>query len=244
MDIGADMQGFDLFSWYMNIPPVSRIYFTSAFLTTTCCAVEIINPYFLYFNKELIFEGQVWRLISPFLFFGLFSVDFLFNMYFLIRHCRQLEEGDFRGKPSEFVLMIFFGIGMICLLTPFLQSHNFLGSALTFMFTYVWGRRNEDVRMSMFGIITFSAPYLPWVMLAFGFLVGNAIDMSLIGIVVGHSYYFLKYVFPVVAEIRGWKRKELLVPPRVFRYICGEELEDDHVQMVAPRENEVHEHQD
>lgn len=81
-------------------------------------------------------------------------------------------------------------------------------------------------------------------MLAFGFLVGNAIDMSLIGIVVGHSYYFLKYVFPVVAEIRGWKRKELLVPPRVFRYICGEELEDDHVQMVAPRENEVHEHQD
>lgn len=80
--------------------------------------------------------------------------------------------------------------------------------------------------MSMFGVISFTAPYLPWVMLGFGFLVGNPIDMSIVGIVVGHMYYFLEYVYPVVAEIRGWKRKRLLVPPRAFRYLCGEELEE------------------
>uniref|UniRef100_A0A7S3VFZ7 Derlin n=1 Tax=Chaetoceros debilis TaxID=122233 RepID=A0A7S3VFZ7_9STRA len=228
-------EGFDVLSWYMEIPPVSRIYFTSAFLTTTCCAVDIINPYYLYYNPELIFEGQIWRLFSPFLFFGLFSVDFMFNMYFLVRHCRQLEEGDFRGKPSQFVLMILFGISLIVLIAPFLQMHNFLGSALTFMMTYVWGRRNEDVRMSMFGVITFTAPYLPWVMLAFGFLVGNPVDMSLVGIAVGHAYYFLEYIYPVVAKVRGWKRREIFVPPRFFRYICGEEV--DEVIMNANLQN-------
>jgi len=228
-------EGFDVLSWYMEIPPVSRIYFTSAFLTTTCCAVDIINPYYLYYNPELIFEGQIWRLFSPFLFFGLFSVDFMFNMYFLVRHCRQLEEGDFRGKPSQFVLMILFGISLIVLIAPFLQMHNFLGSALTFMMTYVWGRRNEDVRMSMFGVITFTAPYLPWVMLAFGFLVGNPVDMSLVGIAVGHAYYFLEYIYPVVAKVRGWKRREIFVPPRFFRYICGEEI--DEVIMNANLQN-------
>ena len=54
----------------------------------------------LYYNFDLIFsEGQVWRLFTSYLFFGYFSVDFLFHMYFLVRYCRLLEEGDFRGAP-------------------------------------------------------------------------------------------------------------------------------------------------
>ena len=225
---------------YMSIPPVSRVYFTGAFLTTTCCAIDVINPYDLYYSSELILKGQIWRLFSPFLFFGIFSVDFMFNMYFLLRHLRQLEEGDFRGKPSKFVFMILFGIGMICCMTPFLNSHNFLGSALTSMMTYVWGRRNEDVTISLFGMISFSAPYLPWVMLGFGFVVGNAIEMSLVGIAVGHTYYFLEYVYPIIADIRGWKIKKILAAPRFFRQLCGEEVENIHIVDGVL----VHEHQD
>jgi len=86
MDIGeAAPGGFDLMSWYMEIPVVSRVYFTSAFLTTAACAVDIISPFSLYFNFNLIFfQGQIWRLATTFLFFGLFSIDFLFHMYFLV----------------------------------------------------------------------------------------------------------------------------------------------------------------
>ena len=69
----------------MEIPVVSRLYLTGAFLTTAACAVEIISPFSLYFNWTLVFtEGQVWRLITSYLFFGVFSVDFLFHMYFLV----------------------------------------------------------------------------------------------------------------------------------------------------------------
>jgi len=79
---GVDVGGVDLLSWYMEIPIVSRIYFTSAFLTTAGCAMDLISPYSLYFNFDLIFfEGQIWRLFSSFMFFGLFSVDFLFHMF-------------------------------------------------------------------------------------------------------------------------------------------------------------------
>ena len=57
----------------------------TAFLTTAACAVDIISPFSLYFNWNLVFtEGQVWRLITSYLFFGVFSVDFLFHMYFLV----------------------------------------------------------------------------------------------------------------------------------------------------------------
>jgi len=160
----------------------------------------------------IVQEKQLWRLVSSYLFFGTFSVDFLFHMYFLVRYSRLLEEGDFRGRTLNYVLMLVFGIVNISLVATYTNVH-FLGSALTFMMVYVWGRRNPDVKMSFLGFFTFNAPYLPWVMLGFSSLVGNGVTMDLIGIVVGHNYYFLEYVYPIVAEIRGWKIKNLLVVP-------------------------------
>ena len=75
-----------LFSFirYMEIPLISRLYLTGAFLTTAACAVELISPFSLYFNWDLVFQGQVWRLLTSYLFFGVFSIDFLFHMYFLV----------------------------------------------------------------------------------------------------------------------------------------------------------------
>ena len=48
----------------MDIPVISRLYLTGAFLTTTACAVDLVTPFSLYFNWDLIFiQGQVWRYV-------------------------------------------------------------------------------------------------------------------------------------------------------------------------------------
>jgi len=226
--------GFDLLSWYMEIPVISRLYMTSAFLTTAACAIDIVSPFSLYFNFNLIFvQGQVWRLITTFLFFGLFSIDFLFHMYFLVRYCRLLEEGDFRGRTANFAMMILFGIVLMTMVAPFVSVH-FLGSSLTFMMVYVWGRRNEDVRMSFLGVLSFTAPYLPWVMLVFSVLLGNPVTIDAVGILVGHIYYFCEYVYPVIANIRDWKIKKILEPPRILLWLCNNE-DDMYINIpVAP----------
>lgn len=75
---------------------------------------------------------------------------------------------------------------------------HFLGSPLTFMMVYLWGRRNEHVRMSFLGLFPFTAPYLPWVMLSFSILLGNSATTDLIGIVVGHIYYFFEGIVALV----------------------------------------------
>eukprot|EP00587_Corethron_hystrix_P016191 CAMPEP_0113299072 /NCGR_PEP_ID=MMETSP0010_2-20120614/1253_1 /TAXON_ID=216773 ORGANISM="Corethron hystrix, Strain 308" /NCGR_SAMPLE_ID=MMETSP0010_2 /ASSEMBLY_ACC=CAM_ASM_000155 /LENGTH=89 /DNA_ID=CAMNT_0000152233 /DNA_START=294 /DNA_END=560 /DNA_ORIENTATION=- /assembly_acc=CAM_ASM_000155 len=84
---------------------------------------------------------------------------------------------------------------------PFVEVH-FLGSSLVFMMIYVWGRRNEDIRMSFLGLFPFTAPYLPWVMLGFSVLLGNPAMIDIIGICVGHLYFFLRFVYPVIADVR------------------------------------------
>lgn len=60
-------------------------------------------------------------------------------------------------------------------------------------------------------ILTFQAPYLPWVLLGFSVLLGNAVWVDLMGMVVGHMYYFIEDVFP---EQRGGFR--LLSTPQIL----------------------------
>ena len=52
----------------------------------------------------------------------------------------MLEEGSFRGRPADFLLMLLFGGTLLCLVAPFINIPPFLGSSLAFMMVYVWGR--------------------------------------------------------------------------------------------------------
>ena len=57
----------------------------------------------------------MWRLFTNFFFFGAISLDFFFHMFFLVRYCRMLEEGSFRGRPADFLLMLLFGGALLTL---------------------------------------------------------------------------------------------------------------------------------
>ena len=82
---------------------------------------------------------------------------------------------------------------------------KFLGHALAFTMVYVWGRapENVNIRMALFGLFQFNAPYLPWSLLLFSLFIGNPIETDLLGIIAGHVYYFLEYVYPHVAVLRS-----------------------------------------
>ncbi|KAL4833538.1 hypothetical protein H8958_000039 [Nasalis larvatus] len=163
---------------------------------------------------------QVWRLVTSFLFFGPLGFSFFFNILFVFRYCRMLEEGSFRGRTADFVFMFLFG-GVLMTLLGFLGSLFFLGQALMAMLVYVWSRRSPRVRVNFFGLFTFQAPFLPWALMGFSLLLGNSILVDLLGIAVGHIYYFLEDVFP---NQPGGKR--LLLTPGFLKLLLDAPAED------------------
>ncbi len=62
---------------------------------------------------------------------------------------------------------------------------RFLGTSLTFMMVYVWGRRNAHVTLSFLGVFNFTAPYLPWVLLGFSVMLRSSPVVDLLGMAVG-----------------------------------------------------------
>lgn len=97
----------------------------------------------------------------------------------------------------------------------------FLGQAFTIMLVYVWSRRNPLIRMNFFGIFEFEAPYLPYVLLGFSVILGNTVVVDVMGMVVGHIYYFFEDVFP--NSMNGYK---LIKTPQFLRTLLDEYPED------------------
>ncbi|XP_058996777.1 derlin-3 [Mustela lutreola] len=221
-----------LMAEFLQVPAVTRAYTAACVLTTAAVQLELLSPFQLYFNPHLVFRKfQVWRLVTNFLFFGPLGFSFFFNMLLRVScYVRSADAGggSFRGRTADFVFMFLFG-GVLMTLLGLLGSLFFLGQALTVMLVYVWSRRNPQVRVNFFGLLTFQAPFLPWALMGFSLLLGNSILVDLLGceglglwtIAVGHIYYFLEDVLP---NQPGGKR--LLLTPSFLKLLLDAPQED------------------
>jgi len=85
--------------------------------------------------------------------------------------------------------------------------------------------------MNFLGLFVFSAPYLPWVLLAFSVLLGGHAAVDILGIFAGHLYYFLEFVYPKMIPS---KTRVLKTPRFIERLFSGEQpIDAAHL----PREN-------
>jgi len=197
---------------------------------------QIISPFYLYFNSKLIFlKHEYWRLATNFLYFGNVGIDFVFHLFFLMRYCKSLEEGSFRNKSVDFLWMLLFGAMLLLAMAP-LAKVQFLGTSLNFMLVYVWSRRNPEVPLSFLGIFTFGAAYLPWVLMAFSVLIGGSPVMDILGMVAGHTYYYLEDVYPNTRQGQG---RRFLRTPSVIRWFFS-----SLGNMMGPQSEEIRPHVD
>lgn len=145
------MDRVDPMDWYWSMPIVTRTYFTGCFVATVACALDVITPFHLYYNQhQIIHRGQLWRLVTNFLFFGNWGIDFLFHMYFIVRYSRGLEEGrSFAGKTGDFVFCLAFCMALIMAVAPYTKM-LFFGQSLSFMMVYLWGKRNPEMQVSYY----------------------------------------------------------------------------------------------
>lgn len=81
--------------------------------------------------------------------------------------------------------IIAFGAGIYFLLEPMVLS-----------VLYVWCQFNRDTIVSFWFGTRFKAVYLPWILVGFNMILRGGGINELIGILVGHAFYFLAFQYP------------------------------------------------
>ncbi|KAH9300077.1 hypothetical protein KI387_011660, partial [Taxus chinensis] len=184
--------------WYNSLPPVSKAYGTLCLLTTAGYSLGLVNPTLIYLDYGLVAKRlQIWRLFTNFFFLGPFSINFAIRLLMIARYGVQIERGPFDRRTADFLWMMIFGVLSLLgfSLVPALNSY-FMGRSLVFMLPYIWAREFPNAQISMYGLFTLKGFYLPWAMLAMNLIFGAPLIPDLLGIVVGHLYYFLTELHP------------------------------------------------
>ena len=111
-------------------------------------------------------------------------------LFFLYTYSRRLESGNFDGKPADYLWMLIF-IWIFCTLIGFAARIYFLLEPMVLSVLYVWCQFNQDTIVQFWFGTQFKAIYLPWILVVFNMILRGGGINELIGILVGHAYYFM-----------------------------------------------------
>jgi Derlin-2/3 len=115
------------------------------------------------------------------------------------------------NNPEEFVVMTVFGALALILLYPVLGiSMKMVGHNLATFYVYIWARTFEGSDVNFMDFFTLKAEMMPWFFCLQTFLLEQEVPLAdLIGIVVGHIYYYLrnKGLLTVPAVVQEWFRQ-------------------------------------
>eukprot|EP01013_Petalomonas_cantuscygni_P039928 TRINITY_DN71579_c0_g1_i1.p1 TRINITY_DN71579_c0_g1~~TRINITY_DN71579_c0_g1_i1.p1 ORF type:complete len:227 (-),score=28.18 TRINITY_DN71579_c0_g1_i1:308-988(-) len=218
--------------------PVTRMLLVGCFLVNALCVFELAGPLTFYRSYSLAFEyGQIWRLVTCFLFAGnVFSARILLFFFHFAFISRRIEQHFYHGRSSEYFMHTFYGMLLIHLITC-RSGKLFFTESLLMMLLYLWSRRSPDEHLLLWGIVPISAPFLPFVILVLDLMLGGSVLLDVIGIFVGHVLWIASDVFP--QDPMGFN---VLYTPNFVKWAFGElrmenEIHEDGTDVVVAEQN-------
>ena len=193
----------------LDMPIITRTFTVMCTLVTCLIMNGSVSVGTLYLYFPLVLRPgrlELWRLLTNFCVFDTkFSLSWLLSIYFFARHSAFLERTRFRNDTRRYALVWVYVVAALLALNAALYSAGmpfasfcapFLGSALTFVFEYIWARLNPHARVAIFGVFAFPAPFLPLVLIGITKVFGGRAVHYVQGWLVGHIYFFFADILP------------------------------------------------
>jgi len=194
MPLGGDIQ-----DWFKSLPFFTRYWFGGTVLFTLLGRFGLLPASWLFlFWEPLWYKFQIWRPITAIFYYPLSpqtGFHFLINLYFMYNYSLRLETGIFAGRPADYAFMLGF-VWLCSCIIAIPMSIPYLMDPLVLSVLYVWCQLNKDQIVNFWFGTQFKAMYLPWVLFAFKLVISGGGLMELIGILVGHLYFFLMFKYP------------------------------------------------
>jgi len=187
----------DIGQWYHSIPFFTKWWFTLTLVCTLGANFGLLPVHHMLLSWDLVvYKFQFWRILGCVFFMGKLGFPFLINVYFLYSYSNRLETGVYDGRPADYFFLLLFN-WLVLIILGFIIPLKVVGMPLVISVLYVWCQVNRDTIVQFWFGTQFKAMYLPWALAGFNVLLGGNGIMELIGIFVGHMFFFLKYKYPI-----------------------------------------------
>ncbi|KAL5261535.1 hypothetical protein ACHWQZ_G007295 [Mnemiopsis leidyi] len=187
----------DIGQWYSNIPFFTKWWFTLTLICTLGANFGVLPVMHMLLDWNfVVYKFQFWRMLGCVFFMGKLGFPFLINVYFLYSYSIRLETGVYDGKPADYFFLLIFN-WLVLIILGFIIPLKIIGMPLVISVLYVWCQINRETVVQFWFGTQFKAMYLPWALAAFNVLLGGNGITELIGIFVGHMFFFLKYKYPI-----------------------------------------------
>mmetsp|Transcript_19028 Transcript_19028/g.39080 ORF Transcript_19028/g.39080 Transcript_19028/m.39080 type:complete len:279 (+) Transcript_19028:188-1024(+) len=236
-EVGGNPTPADMFK---ALPVVTRYWFGATLVVTASASFKIINPIQMVWIWEAAKNKlELWRFLTPFCFAGNFSMSTLFVLYMQVSFSKQYETGipfntGAGGGTADYAFCLLLGAIGILLTYPVLVSMGvylqpFFMENLCHYVLYVWSKKNPNNQSNIWGFPV-QGIYLPFAYLGLTVLMGKPFEGLLHGMALGHLYYFVVDVIPLV-----YGKDFLRTPAFLIDYFGVGDYQPPEAPQAAPR---------
>lgn len=196
---------------------MTKYWFTGSIVFPLLGKLGVLSIMWMLLDYNLVVHGfQIWRPVTALFFYPLMpqtGFQYLLNLYFLYSYSTRLETGVFDGKPADYLFLLIFN--WICLvIIGLVAGLRLLMNPMILSVLYIWCQFNKDQIVQFWFGTQFKAMYLPWVLVLFNMIIAGGGWNELLGILVGHIYFFLMFKYP--QDFGG--RRFISTPQILYRY--------------------------
>ncbi|CAI4222200.1 unnamed protein product [Auanema sp. JU1783] len=185
--------------FFRSIPLITRHWFAASIIFPLLGRIGLLPAQWMYLDWNLIaYKFQFWRPITSLVYYPLSpqtGFHWLIMIYFLYQYSKSLEEGTYAGRPADYLFMLLVN-WIVCTGLCLALGSYFMLEPMVISVLYVWCQLNKETIVSFWFGTRFKALYLPWVLCGVNAVLRGSGFVELLGILIGHTYYFLAFKYP------------------------------------------------
>jgi len=194
--------------YFHALPMVTKAWWGATAILTLSVNFGVVDGYHVaWIWKNVSTKMEIWRCLTAFCYAGPFSMSTLIFLYMMWQFSKLYESGvPFNtgggGGTADYAFCLILGMIGILATYPLLEAIGFSQTPvfcdnLVYYVLYVWSKKNPNDNSNIWGF-PIQGVFLPFAYLGLTVLQGHAYEGMVHGMAVGHLYYFLAEVVPII----------------------------------------------
>ena len=222
---------------------ITLVYLLSTGIVTLLSNVNEYNilSYMKLDYKKIIFQSELWRLITTFLYIGKPSLNLIFNYFIYYKRMKSTEKKFYKNKKlSEFIMLLFYLMLFIHLANFFgflffkIKPNSFLSHQLMFSIILINSKRNPEKYFRLYHFIRIPNKFVPYFLFVIRTKKNGKFLKNLISFIPGLAYYYIKDLLPKYNN-----NKDILVTPKFVENFCKKFFYEKYY--IKRRKNKINE---